>query len=113
MLRRPGGREWSEKTSYDGCDEGRAQDPPPTPVAIEKVIPPAGVEAGEVEVEAENSGGPLGTMLSEIDRIIVSVVREREMDEVTAVEATTSKMKEIEETSSKIKDLDLRYLGGQ
>jgi hypothetical protein len=36
-----------------------------------------------------------------------------EMDEVTAAEATTSKMKEIEETSSESKDLDLRYLGGQ
>jgi hypothetical protein len=22
------GREWSEKTMYDGCDEGHAQDPP-------------------------------------------------------------------------------------
>jgi hypothetical protein len=35
------------------------------------------------------------------------------MDEVTAAEAIASKMKEIEETSSESKDLDLRHLGGQ
>jgi hypothetical protein len=44
------GREWSEKMTYDGCDEGRVQDPPP--VAIEKIVSLAGAEAGEVEVEA-------------------------------------------------------------
>jgi hypothetical protein len=97
--------------TYDGCDEGRAQDPPS--IAIEKIVPPTGAEAGDVEVEAKSSGGPLGTTLSEIDWIIASVVLEREMDEVTANKATTSKMKEIEETSSKSKYLDLRHLGGQ
>jgi hypothetical protein len=51
--------------------------------------------------------------MSEIDRIIADVVPEREMDEVTVAEATTFKMKEIEETSSESKDLDLRHLGGQ
>jgi hypothetical protein len=46
--------------------------------------------------------------------IIAGVVPEREMDEVTTtVEATTSKMKEIEEASSEGKDLELQYLGGQ
>ena len=40
----------------------------------EKIVPPAGAEAGEVEVEAESSGGPLGTTLSEIDRIIIGGV---------------------------------------
>jgi hypothetical protein len=39
-----------------------------------KIVPPAGAEAGEVEVEAESSGGPLGTTLSEIDRIIIGGV---------------------------------------
>jgi hypothetical protein len=55
----------------------------------QKNVPPADAEAGEVEVEAESSGGPLGTTLSEIDRIMAGVVPEREMDEMTTVEATT------------------------
>ena len=79
----------------------------------QKNVPPADAEAGEVEVEAESSGGPLETTLSEIDKIIASVVSEREMDEVTAAEAIASKMKEIEETSSESKAFDLRHLGGQ
>jgi hypothetical protein len=83
------------------------------PVTIEKIVPPTDAEAGEVKVEAESSGGPLETTLSEIDRIIAGVVPKREMDEVTAVDATTSKMKEIEETSLEGKDLDIRHLGGQ
>ena len=52
-------------------------------------------------------------MLSEIDRVIASVVPEREMDEVIAAEVTALKMKEIEETLSESKNLDLRHLGGQ
>jgi hypothetical protein len=35
------------------------------------------------------------------------------MDEVTVAEAIASKMKEINETSLRTKDLDLRHLGGQ
>jgi hypothetical protein len=112
MLRRPGGTRVVRKNDVWWLWWGSCTRHPPL-VATEKVVPPTGAEAGEVEVEAENSGGPLGTTLSEIDRIIVGVVFEMEMDEVTAAEATTSKMKEIEETSSESKDLDLRYLGGQ
>jgi hypothetical protein len=78
-----------------------------------KIVPPTGAEASEVYVEAKSSGGPLGTTMSEIDRIIADMVLEREMDEVTVAEATTFKMKEIEETSSESKDLDLRHLGWQ
>jgi hypothetical protein len=105
------GQERSEKTTHDGYDEGHAQDPPPA--TTEKIFSPAGAEVGEAEVEGESSGGPLRTMLLEIDRVIASVVPEREMDEVIAAEVTALKMKEIEETLSKSKDLDLRHLGGQ
>jgi hypothetical protein len=45
--------------------------------------------------------------------IIVDVVPEREMDEVTVANAMTLKLKEIEGASLEGKDLDLRYLGGQ
>jgi hypothetical protein len=62
--------------------------------------------------EAENSRGPLGTTISEIDRIIAGVVPEREMDEVTAGRATPLKVKELEGASLESKDLDLRHLGG-
>jgi hypothetical protein len=61
----------------------------PPPVSAEKSIAPANVEANaEAEVdeatpEAANSRGPLGTTMSENDRIIADVVREREMAEVT------------------------------
>jgi hypothetical protein len=72
----------------------------PPPVAIEKIAAPTDAEAGEIDTEAKNSRGPLGTTLSEIDRIIANVVPEREMDEVTAGWATTLKVKEIKGASS-------------
>jgi hypothetical protein len=111
MLRRPGDESGKKRCMM--ATMRVVHKTPPPPVATEKIVPPAGAEAGEVEVQAEISRGPLGTTLSEIDGIIAGVVSEREMDEVAAAETTTSKMKEIEETSSESKDLDLRHLGGQ
>jgi hypothetical protein len=85
----------------------------PPPVSTEKIVAPADAEADEMAAEAENSGGPLGTTMSEIDKIITDVVPEREMDEVTTGRASPLKMKELEGVSSENKELDLRHLGGQ
>jgi hypothetical protein len=93
----------------------------PPPVSAEKIIAPTNVEANaeaeadEAAPEAENSGGPLGTTMSENDMIIANVVREREMAEVTTDRALPLKMKELEGASSEDieLDLDLRHLGGQ
>lgn len=82
----------------------------PPPEATKKICSPA---AAEVEPEAESSGGPLGTTLLEIDRLIANVVHEMELDEIIAVESVASEMKNIEETSSENKIFDLRHLGGQ
>jgi hypothetical protein len=85
----------------------------PPPVTTEKITAPADAKADEMAAEAENSEGPLGTTMSEIDRIIADVVPKREMDEATAGRATPLKMKELEGASLEIKDLDLRHMGGQ
>jgi hypothetical protein len=45
--------------------------------------------------------------------IIVDMVPEREMAEVTAGRASPLKMKELEGVSSETKELDLQHLGGQ
>jgi hypothetical protein len=63
--------------------------------------------------ETENSGGPLGTTLSEIDRIIAGVEPERNSKGVTAGKTLAAKEKHIEEVSSKNKSFDLWHLGGQ
>jgi hypothetical protein len=82
----------------------------PPPEATKNISSPA---AAEVEPEVESSGGPLGTTLSEIDRLIANVVHEMELDEVIVVESVASEMKNIEETSSENKIFDLHHLGGQ
>jgi hypothetical protein len=46
----------------------------PPPVTTEKIAAPADAEADEMATEVENSGGPLGTTMLEIDRIIADVV---------------------------------------
>jgi hypothetical protein len=61
--------------------------------ARKKIAPSIADEATEAAQEAESSGGPLGTTLSNIDRIIADVVPEREIDEVVATETLASKMK--------------------
>jgi hypothetical protein len=64
--------------------------------ARKKTAPSITDEAVEAIHKVKNSGGPLGTNLSEIDRIIANVVPERETDEVGAAETSASKMKNIE-----------------
>jgi hypothetical protein len=81
--------------------------------ARKKIAPSIADEATEAAQEAESSGVPLGTTLSNIDRIIAHVVPEREIDEVVATETSTSKMKNTKEASLESKTFDLRHLGGQ
>jgi hypothetical protein len=66
-----------------------------------------------VAQETEDSGGPLGTTLSEIDRLIADVVHRKETNDAATPEILTSKMKNIGENSSEIKIFNLRHLGGQ
>jgi hypothetical protein len=70
-------------------------------------------EAVEAPQEAESSGGPLGTTLSEIDRIIPRVEPERNSDGVIVAKTLASKEKSTEEASSESKSFDLRHLGSQ
>jgi hypothetical protein len=85
----------------------------PPSVSTEKIAAATDAEDAEATTEVENSGGPLGTTMSEIDRIIADVVPEREMAEVTAGRGSPLKMKELELVSLEYKELDLRHLGGQ
>jgi hypothetical protein len=91
----------------------------PPPVSAEKSVAPANAgadvdaEADEAAPDAENSRGPLGTTMSEIDRIIADVIPEREMAEVTTNRGLPLKMKELEGASSEDRELDLRHLDGQ
>jgi hypothetical protein len=62
----------------------RAVHKTPPPGAKKKTAPSKAGEAAETAHEAKNSGGPLRTTLSEIDRIIASVVPERETYEAVA-----------------------------
>jgi hypothetical protein len=55
----------------------------PPSVSVDKTVTPVNAEADEAVPEAENSGGPLGTTMTEIAQIITDVVSEREMAEVT------------------------------
>jgi hypothetical protein len=70
----------------------------PPPVSAEKNVAFANVEANidaeasEAAPEAENNGGPLGTTMLEIDRIIVDVVPGKDMAEVTTNKVLPLKM---------------------
>jgi hypothetical protein len=81
--------------------------PPP---AIQKKVVPSVTDEGPQQ--AENSGGPLGTTLSEIDRLIASVAPEKNIEGTIAAETSTSKEKRTEEASSEDKSFYLRHLGG-
>jgi hypothetical protein len=81
--------------------------------AKKKTAPSKVNEVAETAFEAENSGGPLETTLSEIDRIIDGVVPEKETNEVVATETSALRMKNVEEASSERGTFDLRHLGGQ
>ena len=85
----------------------------PPPAIQKRSAPSAANEAVEAPQEAESSGGPLRTILSEIDRIITSVEPERNIEGVIAPETLASKGKNTEEASSESKSFDLRHLGGQ
>jgi hypothetical protein len=69
--------------------------------------------ADEGPQQAENSGGPLGTTLSEIDRLIANVVPGKNTEGAIVAETSASKEKRTEEATSKDKSFDLRHLGGQ
>jgi hypothetical protein len=81
------------------------------PPTIQKRTAPS--IADEVPQQAESSGGPLRTTLSEIDRLIAKVAPEKNTKGTIAPETSVSKGKRIKEAFSKDKSFDLRDLGGQ
>jgi hypothetical protein len=85
----------------------------PPPIIQKRNAPSIADEVAEAPQEVKSSGGPLGTTLSEIDRIIASVVPQRDTEEVVAAKTSTSKMKNTKKVSSESKIFDLRHLGGQ
>jgi hypothetical protein len=82
--------------------------PPP---AIQKRIAPS--VADEVPEQAKSSGCPLGTTLSEIDKLIPDVVPAKNTEGTVSPEYSASKGKRTEEASSEDKSFNLRHLGGQ
>jgi hypothetical protein len=64
------------------------------PLVIQKEITPA--MAGEGPQQPENSGGPLGTTLSEIDRLIANVAPGKNTEGAIVVETSASKEKRTE-----------------
>jgi hypothetical protein len=84
--------------THDDCDESRPRYSPP--IIQKRIAPSTADEAAEAPQEAESSGGPLGTTLSEIDRIIVGVEPKRNTEGVIAPETLASKGKNTEEASS-------------
>jgi hypothetical protein len=84
-------------------------DTPPS-ATREKVAPAV---ADEGPQQAENSGGPLGTTLSKIDRLIGNVAPEKNTEGTIVAETSASKEKRTEEASSEDKSFDLRHLDGQ
>jgi hypothetical protein len=75
--------------------------PPP---AIQKKSAP--FMADEVPQQAESSGGPLGTTLSEIGRLIANVGSQKNTEWTIAPETSASKGKRTEEASSEDKSFD-------
>jgi hypothetical protein len=86
----------------------------PPPRGIQKrTVPSTADEATEAPQQAESSGGPLRTTLSEIDRLIADIVPEKDIEGKIAPEFSASKGKKTEETSSENRSFELRHLGGQ
>jgi hypothetical protein len=81
------------------------------PSVIQKKVVPSMADEGPQQVE--NNGGPLGTTLPEIDRLIANVAPERNTDGTIAAETSGSKGKRTEEASLEDKSFDLRHLGSQ
>jgi hypothetical protein len=85
-----------------------------TPSAIQKRTTPfATDEATKAPQQAESSGGPLGTTLSKIDRLIADVVPKKNTEGTIDPEFSVSKGKKTEEASLENRSFDLRHLGGQ
>jgi hypothetical protein len=80
------------------------------PLVIRKEITPSMTDEGPQQ--DENSGGPLGTTLSEIDKLIANVAPGKNTKGAIAVETSVSKEKRTKEASSEDKSFDLRHLGG-
>jgi hypothetical protein len=97
-----------EEATYDECDEGCSWYP--STGNSKEDFPPV---ANEVSHQAESSGGPLGTALSEIYRLIADVVPEKNTEVTIAHEPSASKGKRNEEASLEDKIFDLWHLGGQ
>jgi hypothetical protein len=85
----------------------------PPPAIQKRSAPSAANEAVEAPQQAKSSGGPLGTTLSEIDRIIVGVEPGRNTEGAIVPESSTSKGKKPEEASLENKSFNLWHLGGQ
>jgi hypothetical protein len=81
------------------------------PRAIKNKIAP--YVANEGPQQAESSGGPLGTTLLEIDRLIANKAPEKNTEGTIAPETSVSKGKRTEEASSEDKIFDLWHLRGQ
>jgi hypothetical protein len=79
--------------------------------SVQKEITPAIADEGLYQ--AENSGGPLGTTMLEIDRLIVNVVPGKNTKGTVVVETSTSKGKRTEEASLEDRSFNLWHLGGQ
>jgi hypothetical protein len=108
------------------CERRSASSKEATIMTIMKVVcktPPSGVKKKVVASEAdkptyaaqetEDNGGPLGTTLSEIDRLIADVVPEKRTNVVAAPKILALKMKNIGGTSAENNIFYLRHLGGQ
>jgi hypothetical protein len=85
------------------------------PTLAEKFVVPANAEgntdaeADEAEPEVEN----LGTIMSEIDRLIADVTPEKDIAKVSTDKASALKMEELKKASSEDTKLDLWHMGGQ
>jgi hypothetical protein len=80
------------------------------PIVIQKEITLAIADGAQ---QAENSGGPLSTTMSEIDRLNVNVEPGKNTEGAVVVETSMSKGKRTDEASLEDRSFDLRHLGGQ
>jgi hypothetical protein len=85
----------------------------PPPTIQKRIAPSIANKDTEALQQAESSGGPLGTTLSEIDKIIADMVPEKNIEGTIAPEFSASKWKTTEEAYSKNRSFVLRHLRGQ
>jgi hypothetical protein len=92
----------SEETTNDEHNESHPKDPAPAPGLDGKKNVSANAEGNtdaetdEATPEVEN----IGTIMSEIDRLIVDLTPEKDITEVSTHKASTLKMKELKRASS-------------